>query len=154
MPTFFTLEKIQKQLIDIQAARRRAARDIPAFKFHAGADVPGAERPDYDDHCWADFHVGDNWGGYDVTAWFRTRVPVPPDWRGQQLALHFQVGPKDGGDAAAESMLYLGGQPLQALDSFHEEAWLLPEHLQAGALDVAIKAWSAVYHIPDRRRFV
>jgi alpha-mannosidase len=157
MATFFTLEKIQKQLIDIRAARRRAAQAIPAFKFHPAAEAlaPGAEQPGYDDRAWADFHTGDTWGGYDVTAWFRTRVPVPADWRhGRQLALHFQMGPKDGGEGAAEAMLYLAGQPLQALDTWHEEAWLLPEHLAGQALDVAIKAWSGVYHIPDRRRVV
>jgi len=155
MPTFFTLEKVQKQLIDIRAARRRATQAIPAFKFHLADDslAPGAERPTYDDSAWADFHTGDFWGGYDITAWFRTRVPVPAGWRqGKQLALHFQMGPKDSGDGAAESMLYLGGQPLQALDTWHEEAWLLPEHLTSPTLEVAIKAWSGVYHIPDRRR--
>ena len=100
MPTFFTLEKIEKQLIDIRAARWRAARPIPAFKFREGDPSAGAESPGFDDTAWADFHVGDTWGGYDVTAWFRARVPVPPEWRDRQLALVFQVGPKDGGDGA------------------------------------------------------
>ncbi len=153
MPTFFTLEKIQKQLIDICAARRRATRDIPLFKFHVGDDAPGAEQPGYDDRAWADFPVGGPWGGYDVTAWFRARVPVPAGWPAHQLALYFQVGPKDGGDGQAECMLYLGGQPVQALDTWHEEAWLLPEHLTGGDLEVAIKAWSGVWCVPDRRRF-
>lgn len=152
MPTFFTLEKIQKQLIDLRAARYRATRDIAVFKFREGK-FPGAERPDFDDDAWADFHVGEAWGGYDVVAWFRARVPVPTDWRERQLALRFQVGPKDGGDGTAESMLYLAGQPVQGLDTWHEEAWLLPEHLPAGELAVAIKAWSGVYRIPAHRRF-
>src|SRR5258707_163503 len=87
MPTFFTLEKIQKQLIDIRAARRRATQPIPALKFHPADDVPGAEQPGFDDRAWPDLHVGDAWGGYDTTAWFRARVPVPPagfswPWRG------------------------------------------------------------------------
>src|SRR5258708_18289708 len=152
MPTFFTLEKIQKQLIDIRAARQRATQDIPVFKFHPAEDAPGAEQPGFDDRGWADLRVGEAWGGYDVTAWFRARVPVPAEWRGRQLALHFQVGPKDGGDGAAEAMLYLAGQPLQALDTWHEEAWLLPEHLAGDTLAVAIQAWTGVYHIPARRR--
>jgi alpha-mannosidase len=151
MPTFFTLEKIEKQLIDIRQARQRAMRPITDFKFHP-AEAPGAERPAFDDRAWADFHTGDAWGGYDVTAWFRARVPVPPDWQhGRQLALHFQIGPKDGGDGAAEGLLYLNGQPLQALDTWHEEAWLLPEQV-GPELAVAIQAWSGDYHIPDRRR--
>src|SRR5260221_8277616 len=154
MPAFFTLEKLQKQLFDIRAARRRATQDIPVFKFHPADDAlaPGAEQPNYDDRAWPDFHIGEFWGGYDATAWFRARVPVPVAWRGHQLALHFQMGPKDGGDGTAESMLYLAGQLLQALDTWHEEAWLLPEHLAGEALDVAIQAWTGVYHIPAQRR--
>ena len=155
MPTFYTLEKVQRQLISIRAARQRATQAIPVFKFHPADDAlpPGAEQPGCDDHAWGDIHVGDFWGGYDVTAWFRTRVPLPADWRhGRQLALHFQMGPKDSGDGAVEAMLYLAGKPLQALDHWHEEAWLLPEHLASGTLEVAIKAWTGVYHIPERRR--
>src|SRR5262249_61098 len=140
MPTFYTLEKIEKQLIDIRSARIRAAQPIPAFKFQP-ADVPGAQQPGFDDSAWPELKVGDSWGGYDVTAWFRARVPVPADWQEHQLALHILIGPPDGGDGAAEGMLYLDGVPVQALDTWHHELWLHPDELQAGALNVAIRAW-------------
>jgi alpha-mannosidase len=149
---FYTVEKISKQLGEIRAAVYRGVMSIPQFKFHQG-DAPGAERPDFNDQAWADFQVGDYWGGYDVVAWFRARVPIPPEWHKRRLALRFLVGPRDGGDSTAEAMLYVNGRPLQGIDVWHEEAWLPPELLQAGEISVTLKAWSGVLGVPDRRRF-
>jgi len=154
---FFTVEKIEKLLGEVRAAVTRGGRDIPRFKFwqmpfDAGSPV-GAERPEFDDRAWADFRVGETWGGYDFTAWFRARVPIPPEWRGKKLALRFLVGPRDGGDSTAETLLYVEGRPLQAIDVWHDTAWLPPELLTTGAIQIALKAWNGVLGVPDRRRF-
>jgi alpha-mannosidase len=149
---FYTIEKISKQLPEIRAAVYRGVMSIRQFKFCEG-DCVGAEGPHFRDEAWADFQVGDSWGGYDVVAWFRARVPIPPEWQKRKLALRFLVGPRDGGDSTAETMLYVNGRPLQAIDVWHEEAWLPPELLQEGEITVALKAWSGVLGVPDRRRF-
>jgi alpha-mannosidase len=149
---FFTIEKIQKQLLEIREAVYREIHDIPVFKF-IERDIPGAERMDFDDRSWDDFRVGSYWGGYDVTAWFRAWVPVPIEWKDQKTALRFLVGPRDGGGSTAETLLYINGQPLQGIDIWHEEAWLPPETLEEGCILVAMKAWSGVLDVPDRRRF-
>jgi alpha-mannosidase len=109
--------------------------------------------PEFDDRDWADFQVGRTWGGYDITAWFRTRLAVPEEWRGRKLGLHFIIGPRDGGGSTAETLLYVNGEPLQGLDIWHEEAWLPLEHVSQGMLFIALKAWSGVLDVPDRRRF-
>ena len=70
---------------------------------------------------------GQEWGGYDVVAWFRTRADVPEEGLGQKLALRFLVGPRDGGGSTAVSLLYVNGRPLQGIDVWHEEAVLPPE---------------------------
>lgn len=75
---FFTVQKITKQLKEIQASVHREGRDIPQFKY-IESDCPGAERPDFDDRAWDDFNVGGLWGGYDKIAWFRARVPIPQE---------------------------------------------------------------------------
>jgi alpha-mannosidase len=149
---FYTIEKISKQLPEIRAAVYREVLAIPQFKFCEG-ERAGAERPDFVDEEWADFQVGDFWGGYDVVAWFRARVTIPPEWRQRKLALRFLVGPRDGGDSTAETMLYLNGRPLQAIDVWHPEAWLPPEDVAPGEITIALKAWSGVLGVPDRRRF-
>ncbi len=149
---YFTVEKIERQLREVRAAVHREAIDIPLWKF-CEADVPGAQDPTFDDEGWDDLALGETWGGYDVIAWFRAWVDVPEEWLGQKLALRFLVGPRDGGGSTAESLLYVNGRPLQGIDVWHEEA-VLPPHLAAcRELAVALRAWSGVLHVPERRHF-
>ena len=153
---FFTIEKIEHHLKEIKLAVYEEVYDIPRFKFlqgEAALQCEDAHRPEYDDSSWDDFEVGDYWGGYDVTAWFRIRLPIPEHVKQRKLYLRFLVGPRDGGGSTAETLLYVNGQPLQGIDVWHEEAWLPPEHLQQDFIDIALKAWSGVIDIPDRRRF-
>jgi alpha-mannosidase len=99
------------------------------------------------------FSVGKIWGGYDTVAWFRTRVLIPTGWHHHRLALRFLVGPLDGGGSTAETMLYVNGTPLQAIDVWHEDAWLPPEDMRSDEVQIALKAWSGVWMPPDTRRF-
>lgn len=149
---FFTVEKIERQLEEIREAIYRRTLDINGFKFYEG-ECQGAERMDFDDRDWAEFHIGDAWGGYDVVAWFRAWVPVPSDLRDRKLALRLLVGPRDGGGSTSETLLYVNGSPLQGIDVWHEQAWLPPEQLQSGEILIALQAWSGVLHVPERRRF-
>ncbi len=149
---YFAVEKIIRQMPGLKAAIHRHILPITLFKFFQG-DCPGAEQPNFDDRTWADFRVGDNWGGYDVTAWFRTRVKIPRHLANEKLALRFIVGPRDDGDSTAETLLYVDGLPLQGIDVWHEEAWLPPEYVKQDEISVALKAWSGTIRPPDHRRF-
>jgi alpha-mannosidase len=149
---FFTEEKIAKLLWEIKPTIYRETLEIPQFKY-IEADPPGAQQPDFDDSAWGDFRVMDYWGGYDRIAWFRARVPIPAHLREKKLAFRFLVGPRDGGDSTAETQLYVDGFPLQAIDVWHEEAWLPPEYAERDALVIALRTWSSVLGVPDRRRF-
>ncbi|MEX2540989.1 MAG: alpha-mannosidase, partial [Trueperaceae bacterium] len=147
-----TLDKISKQLGEIHASIRRESIPICEFRYHAG-DCARAAESDFDDSRWPKFCVGDSWGGYDQTAWFRATVPIPSRLLREKLALRFLVGPRDGGDSTAETQLYVNGFPLQGIDIWHEEAWLPPEVVADGEIVVALKAWSGVLGVPERRRF-
>lgn len=149
---FLTVEKIARLLPEVRAAIHREIHPVPRFKFHDG-ECSGAERPEFDDRGWPDFEIGGEWGGYDRIAWFRARVPVPDHLRERKLALRFLVGPRDGGGSTAETMLYANGSALQAIDVWHEEAWLPPEHARNQAVTIALRAWSGVLDVPERRRF-
>ena len=149
---FFTIEKIARQLPEIRAAIHRHVQEIPSFKFFAG-DCQGAHHPSFDDSLWADFSVGDRWGGVDEIAWFRARVAIPEAWHGQKLLLRFLVGPRDGYFSTAETQLYVNGFPLQGIDVWHEEAWLPPEYAGQGEISIALRAWSGMYRTPPQRRF-
>jgi alpha-mannosidase len=149
---FFTVGKIQKQLKEIKASIHRERRDILQFKY-IESDCPGAQAPDFDDRSWDDFPLGGLWGGYDKIAWFRAEVPLPQEWRDEKVILRFIVGPRDGYASTAETQLYVNGFPLQAIDVWHEEAWLPPEYAQLDAIVVALRAWNGIYLTPPQRRF-
>ena len=149
---FFAIPKIDKQLQDIRLAIHREIHPILEWKFYEG-ECSGAHEPAFDDRAWTDFATGDQWGGYDVVAWFRTVVPIPDHLRDKKLALRLLLGPRDGGNSTAEALLYVNGQALQGIDVWHPEAWLPPEHLRDDHLLIAIKAWSGVLDIPPHRHF-
>ena len=88
---FFTVQKIERLLREVEAAVYREIDDTIRNWKAIEVDVPGAEAPDFDDSGWRDFRLGDAWGGYDIVAWFRTRVcdtrdvagpwgPAAPSW--------------------------------------------------------------------------
>jgi alpha-mannosidase len=151
----FTVEKIGKHLIDVQSAIHREIVPLGGFRYREGDhdtdDRPAA--PDFDDSGWQPFEIGSHWGGYDIYAWFRARVTIPAHLRGHKLGLRFLLGPRDGGKSTAEARLYANGQPLQAIDVWHEVAWLPPEVLDSGSLTIALQAWSGVWGPPPSRNF-
>ncbi len=149
---FFTVPKLDKQLQELRLAIHRAVFPIRHWKCREGDSV-GVQRPDFDDRDWADFTLGDAWGGYDVVVWFRATVPIPPELRGQKLVLSMRVGPKDSGNSTAESILYINGQPLQAIDTYHPEACLPPAITERNEMHIALRAWSGVLDIPQHRHF-
>lgn len=156
---WFTEEKLAKHINDLKERIYRDQQDLTGFKYIEGdfeelQHLNGhAEHPEFDDSGWNDFAIGDYWGAYDKSAWFRTKVSIPEPWRHEKLALRFLVGPRDGGGSTAETLLYVEGKPLQGIDIWHEEAWLPPELVDKGTLHLALKAWSSVLKVPERRRF-
>ncbi len=155
----FTIEKIARQLPEICEAIYRERQPVPRFRmlqypyFDPPAGIEKAHEPDFDDSGWAEFTVGQLWGGYDITAWFRADVCVPAGWRQAKVALRFLVGPRDGGQSTAETLLYINGAPLQGIDVWHQEAVLPPGLVAGGTLQVTLKAWSGVLAPPARRHF-
>jgi alpha-mannosidase len=149
---FFTVGKIQKLLEEIKSSIHRERRDIHQFRY-IETDCPGAELPDFNDQAWNDFSTGGLWGGYDKIAWFRARVPIPPNWRDEKVILRFLVGPRDGYGSTAETQLYVNGFPLQGIDVWHEEAWLPPEYTRLDEIAIALRAWNGIYLTPPQRRF-
>ncbi|HZG57133.1 alpha-mannosidase [Paenibacillus sp.] len=159
MSMWLTEEKLGRRIEELKSAIYREVQEIPSFLYIEGdfdemQQVPDDwRRPEFDDSGWKPFQVGSTWGGYDKTAYFRAKVAIPERWRGERLALRFLVGPRDGGGSTAETLLYVDGAPLQAIDIWHEDAWLPPELAAKGEIHIALKAWSSVLKVPDVRRF-
>lgn len=154
----FRLERIRKYVNeDIFPARIREKMDVTSWKYveHSMEEkLNDAGAGDYDDSSWQDFKLTDSWGGYDLVAWFRAKVEIPESFQGKTIAFRAIVGPRDGGDSTAETLLYIDGNPVQALDVWHEEAFLDPCICQGKKeVTVALKAWSGVLGVPRVRVF-
>lgn len=153
----FILEKIRKYLDeDIRPTRYREIVDIEEWKyFETDMDdrIDDAYLPEYDDSGWADFRLWDTWGGYDKVAWFRTTVKIPESFRDGRIAVKLLVGPRDGGDSTAETLLYINGSAVQGIDIWHEEALLEETFNKETKLQLSLKAWSGVLVPPKFRTF-
>ncbi len=77
--------------------------------------------------------------------------PAPPS--------RAQVGPALPGGAARRGKFHSRDDALcerarpPGHDVWHEEAWLPPESVESGRLDIALHAWSGVLEPPPRRQF-
>ena len=92
------------------------------IRFKTG-EIDGAEKPDFDDSTWELFSVGQEWGGRDVTCWFRIPLNISEEWATEKLKIIIQPGKRfvfkasEGGDYREyELMIYLDGEPLQSVD--------------------------------------
>ncbi len=155
---YFKLERIRKYCNeDIYATRVRDIIELTDWKYletPMESKIDDAYRPDYDDSDWMDFKLWDSWGGYDKVAWFRCRVTLPDNLLDKTLAFKGILGPRDGGGSTAETLLYINGKPVQAIDVWHEEAFLDPEiYKDNKTLQISLKCWSGVLNIPRVRVF-
>jgi len=100
--------------------------------------------------------TGDQWGGYDRTAWITASIDIPEDFvkEGTKPALNLALSKNAGWDTTnVECLLYINDKPLQGLDMWHSEVFL-PESLKTeGKLELAIKAWAGLYDETKIRTF-
>ncbi len=68
------------------------------------------------DSDWRTIDPGDPWGGADVTAFFKRRIDIPAEWKGEKIYLRFYVG--------GDSLLSIDGLPYHGLDPFRNEILL------------------------------
>jgi alpha-mannosidase len=155
---YFKLEKLRKYVDeDIFPTRIRESIRLTNWKFKETSmedKINDAYLPEYDDSDWSDFKLWDSWGGYDKVAWFRCNVTVPENFLGKQVAFKGIIGPRDGGGSTAETLLYINGAPVQAIDIWHEEAFLNPSiYEKSRELQISLKSWSGVLNVPRVRVF-
>ena len=96
---------------------------------------------------WQPFTPGVQWGGYNITQWFRAKATVPQSLAGEPVVMLVETG----GDALA----YVGGVPAGGLDRNHHEILLTPKAQGGETYDIAIEAHSTanMYDDPPMRMF-
>lgn len=86
------------------------------------------------------FRVGGPWGLAWDTTWFRLRGRVPEQWRGEEVALGFEIGNAGNTGFGAEALVWDRGRPSQGLSPNHRD-YLLTRHAGGGdPVDLLIEA--------------
>ncbi|MCC6794953.1 MAG: alpha-mannosidase [Candidatus Hydrogenedentes bacterium] len=101
---------------------------------------------------WKPFAVGQRWGGYDQTTWFRMRAVVPKSMKGERVVAFINTTTRpfvwgapdmiEGGEALA----FVNGEPMQGLDRHHDEIYLLQKAKGGERFDIALEATPSTRH--------
>ena len=140
----FVLEKLERRVRELAPLRYRDVMPISSLRV---ADAPEARTPD--DAERADgppARVGMRWGGRDETRWFVGELIPPARWAGREVVGLVRLGDTGSGNCSGyEALVYVNGEPTQALDRNHEELLFPEEAIRPGApLRLAIQAWSGL----------
>ena len=145
MPTPMWEEKIRNRIQEFPRFIYEDSIPITDWKIANGA---WDERciPAFSPQELRPFQIGDSWGGPDEWRWFFANCTIPVEWAGDQIALYFFFGREGEWEAtASEALLYVDGEPLQGLDTRHQEVELPAQYRQGGKkLDLAIKAFTGL----------
>jgi alpha-mannosidase len=96
------------------------------------------------DSTWGEIHLGELWGGPDVTGFFQKIVTIPESHAGPDTVLDIFM---DGG----ETQLSIDGQPWQGLD-WHRSIIPLGDFAEAGReIELSMEAFIINYPYDDRR---
>jgi alpha-mannosidase len=105
-----------------------------------------------DTRVWRRLAVGAQWGALDENFILRGNFQVPSDFdRSQPIAIRFNLG--DAGDFChPEGLLYVAGQPLCAVDRFHQEVLLPPAWCDGAPHSFCLYGWAgSIAQDPNRR---
>ncbi|NUM53761.1 MAG: alpha-mannosidase [Candidatus Hydrogenedentes bacterium] len=101
---------------------------------------------------WKQFAIGQRWGGYDQTTWFRMRAVVPESMKGGRVValintttrpyVHGAPDMIEGGEALA----YVNGAPMQGLDRNHDEIFLVEKAKGGERFEIALEATPSTRH--------
>jgi len=175
--------KVPDKHFIVEKAKKYLTSDIGPSRYIKSLPIEGWHYIEYDAndalHNLDDFMAldqetlspvqnGDNWGGYDRTAWFKAETSIPEDFitPGTKPALSLKLTmPNTRWSANIEGLLYVNGKPIQGVDLFHTEA-VLPGHLlehgsvkdgeasqETNPLSIAIKAWAGLSNATNLRTF-
>lgn len=140
---FFHQGRLQRLINELAGLRYRDRRPLGAFACYEDDGAVGRSAPDPAAHC-GSMQVGDRWVGRDRYLWLTQAVELPKSWLSRDVVGLFDLGRTGGGNNEGfESLLFLGGQPYQGVDSNHQEVIFDPRKT-GPTLDLAFRLWSGL----------
>jgi alpha-mannosidase len=135
---------IERHLARLQALAYYDPIELTPWSYRR-ARLTGPTQYEYLDPDWGTIHIGDHWGGPDITAFFRKLVKIPASHAGPDTALDISL---DGGEA----QLCVNGRPWQGLD-WYRNLVPLGNYAQPGCeIELGLEAFVINYPYDERRR--
>ncbi|WP_409292700.1 alpha-mannosidase [Peribacillus sp. SCS-37] len=140
---FWTLDKLERRIQELDSYRYRNAQAIQSFQALEDAEGNISERPPEGGE-WGTMNVLDRWEGRDQYIWLKTQVSIPEQWARQKIVGVFDFGKTGGGNNSGfESLLYINGTPYQGVDMNHQEVFL-DGSLAGSSIELCFRLWSGL----------
>lgn len=139
---FYHKERLRKQVAQLAVLRYREMVDIGEFDVYEDDGKNGVMQPPSAQKSGV-LKLGDYWRGVDRYLWLCAEIRLNPDWADKDVVGVFDFGRTDPGSNGFESLLYVDGEPYQAVDSNHREVFL--DNRKAGSsVRLQFRAWSGL----------
>jgi alpha-mannosidase len=125
------VERIEQVLADLQSRMNVQRVPLDDWEFRQGRHrAPGQ----YEADCpWVSYKPGVQWGGEDVTAWFRCHVSIPAGMDGCDVLLRIYPG--------GEGILRVNQQPVFGFDYNHREYLLTHQAKQGESFSLELECY-------------
>ncbi|MFD1178732.1 alpha-mannosidase [Paenibacillus puldeungensis] len=140
---FWTKEKLEARIRDLEAYRYREAMPIPAFRSQVDEEGRIGTKPPKEGK-WSCTQLNDRWEGRDLYLWLEAGVNIPEAWKDRRIVGLFDFGKTGGGNNSGfESLLYVNGKPFQGVDQNHQEVFL-PQETAGTEVLLQFRLWSGL----------
>lgn len=127
------LDLLEQILPQVKSHIYPARIPISNWKIKVG-EIPNGFSVGLKDNNWTEIHPPQaQWGAYDTTFWFRSKVTVPQEFSGLPIMLLLDI---------REGLLYLNGKPYHGLDGNHSAVFLADKARANQTYALAIQAYS------------
>lgn len=87
----------------------------------------------YIDKDWRNIKIGEQWGGENLSAKFKTKIIIPKELEDENIILRFYIG--------GDSLLYLNGEAYHGLDPFRNEVLLSEGKKEGEVLHLEVESY-------------
>ena len=144
MDMFFTNQKLEKRIQELEAYRYRDIIPLQEFQISEADPAPVNPAVPTPDETWDTVKTGAHWVGRNRYLWLVRKLQIPGEWAGRRAVGVFNFGnmglDKNG---SFEAMCYLDGKPYQGVDENHKEVFF-PESLYGKDFTVTFRFWSGL----------
>ncbi|WP_052255199.1 alpha-mannosidase [Salinicoccus sp. YB14-2] len=139
---FLTTEKIEKRHKELSKSKFEMIEPLNHWYFIEDKNNALQSPPETSSTSPA-AAIEDEWSGRDQYFWLINNIKIP-EIKNKNLMVYFDIGrTNSGNNSGYESLLFINGKEVQALDSNHP-VYFIPEELQNTSVSIAIRLWSGL----------